>query len=140
MTLYAVRIADGHEAVAILDAESITDLWWLVDQVTDPGTCEYKRLVRGGIVWEGPTDTTFPTVLPDDDEENDEMFFTLKGAELDEGLWNLLHATEGDDVNKGWKSLCMDLEEVIPELKGRGELKKQEVADFLGLTTNHPKH
>jgi|TARA_R110000796_G_C14327579_1_gene408705 hypothetical protein len=46
-----VRIKEDKEPVGIFvyDGKFRDDLYWLVDECTDPGSCEYKKIQRGGV-------------------------------------------------------------------------------------------
>ena len=53
MSTYVVRVIDGKEFVGIYAADNEPELFWLVDQLTDPYICEYARLGFGGICFAG---------------------------------------------------------------------------------------
>ena len=58
MTLYCVRMASNHpnvpdEIVGIYSAKSLSELYWLVDEVCAPKETEYAVLPSGGLMWEG---------------------------------------------------------------------------------------
>jgi hypothetical protein len=53
MTTYVVRVEESKEFVGIYAASNEPELFWLVDQLTDPYICEYARLNFGGICFAG---------------------------------------------------------------------------------------
>lgn len=130
MTFYAVRIAETHEAVGLLEAANLEQLWWLTDQVTDAGDCEYARISQGGIVWLGQTKNKLPL------EED----YSMAEDFPEDGTGHLDSADFDEYLKIGhWKSLYLPIEKVIPELKNKSEIKKQEVADFLNVRNTYPK-
>lgn len=44
MRLFAVRMKKDRQAVGIFWADTLGDLWWMVDHVCDPGHCEYHPI------------------------------------------------------------------------------------------------
>lgn len=67
MSAYIVRLEDGHEAVGIFTADNQRDLFWAVDECTDPYSCEYARLPTGGVIWpDRGAWIVEPTDAPDD--------------------------------------------------------------------------
>ena len=54
MPLYAVRLIENKEAVGVFYVDAVSDLSHYVDECTDPGACEYKRLPHGGLYWGRP--------------------------------------------------------------------------------------
>jgi hypothetical protein len=53
MTTYVVRVEESKEFVGIYAASNEPELFWLVDQLTDPYICEYARLNFGGVCFAG---------------------------------------------------------------------------------------
>lgn len=53
MTTYVVRVKDSKEFVGIYSANDEPELFWLVDQLTDPYICEYAWLTLGGVGFAG---------------------------------------------------------------------------------------
>ena len=45
---YVVRLINGGEPVAVVSAESIKELFWVVDEATDPSVCEFKKMPSPG--------------------------------------------------------------------------------------------
>ena len=68
MKFYAVRLAENKEAVGFVCAKNDADLYWLVDECTDPNLCEYKIIKFGGGLFFSKKAKTFPIDL--DDEHN----------------------------------------------------------------------
>lgn len=52
MSAYIVREIGTDQLVGFVEADSIHELFWLVDEATDPFGCEYKRITNGGILWQ----------------------------------------------------------------------------------------
>ena len=100
MAFYAVRTKDDHEAVGLFSAESLKILWWLTDQVCDPGLCQYKQLINCGIVWADPTGWKFPEFETGDDEDDKPIFV---GASMDDALWNYLNIKDEESPDLGWR-------------------------------------
>ena len=51
MPVYAVRLKSTHEAVGIFYVARIGDLFWAVDECTDPFQCERIELPHGSLFW-----------------------------------------------------------------------------------------
>ena len=49
---YVVRLSRTNELVGFFVADSVKELFWLVDECVDPTCCEHKEIQRGGIMWE----------------------------------------------------------------------------------------
>ena len=47
---YFVRVKESKELVGVFIVDSIRDLDWAVDEITDPGGCEFKP-AYGALVW-----------------------------------------------------------------------------------------
>lgn len=70
MANYIVRLQEGKEIVGIFSTISLTCLFAMVDEVTDPLDCEYRTMDQnGGIVWPFPGEVVVP--LKDDDMPED---------------------------------------------------------------------
>lgn len=41
--IYVARVKGTTEAVAVLSARTIRDVFWAIDRVTDPFACEYAK-------------------------------------------------------------------------------------------------
>ena len=52
MSVYIVRIRQTREVVGIFNVDDIHKLPDLVDECTDPNSCERARLQTGGMYWE----------------------------------------------------------------------------------------
>ena len=109
MPTYLVRIIEGHDLVGIFVAPSVLALAVLVDECTDPGSCEYQRLKPGGVMWTSPA---VPVPIEDDENADD---FTVPdplpwaGASLTESWW----ASFYEFSNKGrWRPIEFGLEDI----------------------------
>ena len=102
MTFYAVRIKEDHEAVGLFTAETLKDLWWIADQVCDPGVCQYRILINCGIVWTNPTGWCLPEIRKSDEEDDNPIFV---GASMDDSLWEYLNVTDKELSDEGWKDM-----------------------------------
>lgn len=67
MSGYLVRLTDTKDLVGIFWADRLSDLFWLVDECTDPYGCEYTRVKPGGIYW-GTYAVAVPIPVDDDGE------------------------------------------------------------------------
>lgn len=57
MKLFAVRGIGDNQAVGLFWAPNIDVAWWMIDEVTDPGTCEYCLV-------DAPAAVTWPSDVP----------------------------------------------------------------------------
>jgi hypothetical protein len=48
-----VRMKSDKQIVGMFVYKNYKDLFWLVDQATDPYDCEYVDIDHGGIIWLG---------------------------------------------------------------------------------------
>ena len=81
MNIHIVRLQKNKEIVGIFVSRDRDELWFLTDQVTDPGECEFASLPRGGIMWPGPNCTK---IVPPEDGDEDWNPKSFSGAEFDE--------------------------------------------------------
>jgi hypothetical protein len=84
MSAYIARIIGTNELVGFVIADNTEDLFWAVDEVTNPHECEYKRITRGGVLWHGVGEV-YSTEL--DDEGTGFTSTPLDGAELAEATF-----------------------------------------------------
>lgn len=80
---YVVRLTGKKELVGVYIARDIKDLYSLVDETTDPTSCEFKVVNSGGIMWLDPG-----TPFISNGEYNDD---DLSGASFTEDMGNALH-------------------------------------------------
>ena len=90
MATALVRHIDDRQIVGMFVYKEPEDLFWLVDQATNPYLCEFINLKYGGIIWENETGPVISNEMQkawdaDDDGESignveDEIF---DGARLD---------------------------------------------------------
>jgi hypothetical protein len=77
MSAYIVRLIDTDELVGLLITDTVKDLFWAVDEVTDPNSCEFKRIKFGGILWHVGTGQVY-------EEDDSEEPAPLDGASFSE--------------------------------------------------------
>ena len=90
MSNYLVRLIENKEIVGFFNAGNDHELFWLVDECTDPWACERQKLVGGwGIMWHAPG--AFKVPLTNCDVEiklNKASLSESAGMQLiDEGKW-----------------------------------------------------
>ena len=57
MRMFMVRLVENKEPVGLFWAENLERLWWDIDEVTDPGQCEYVPIDRPvAVIWPDPMD------------------------------------------------------------------------------------
>jgi hypothetical protein len=54
MPTYLVRTIRDCDLVGVFFARDTYELALIVDECTDPGSCEYQRMKTGGIMWTSP--------------------------------------------------------------------------------------
>jgi hypothetical protein len=79
MPAYLARLIDNKEIVALVVAEDTYDLFWKLDECTDPYSCEVTELGSGSIFWEESGAQTLPLRDWDFDEDENE----IEGETLD---------------------------------------------------------
>ena len=89
-----VRQIDDKQIVGVFAYPNNKELFWLVDQVTDPYGCEYVDFDYGGIAWYNKAETLFADEYQawadsknDEDAPYEQKF---DGASLDDYLWQTL--------------------------------------------------
>jgi hypothetical protein len=100
-TTYIVRLKDEDQLVAVLVVNSLHDLFWSIDEVTDPWSCEYKLLNGGGVCWSSAnTGVVYEQHEIDSDEPDDDgkEKINLDGAKLTD------YAYMQYEDNRKWKS------------------------------------
>ena len=65
MSGFIVRVIETRELVGFFGADSLVALRDCVDEVCDPGSCEYARLEQGGVTF-GRGAPTLPCPEPDE--------------------------------------------------------------------------
>ena len=103
MLIYAVRLTENKEAVGIFCVQKKQDLFFYVDECTDPYACEIKPISsEGGIYF-----TENSSRLWTDYEDNDDCYpsekwsGTIEGNEITtSGYWDKYVHND-----KGWKPL-----------------------------------
>jgi len=99
-----VRLKEDKQIVGVFAYPDEKELFWLVDEVTDPYGCEYVDFGYGGIVWYKQAETLFGDEYQAwvDSESEDEAPYEqeFNKASLDEYLWHTLRDAEWLDVAK----------------------------------------
>jgi hypothetical protein len=100
MDTYIVRLIESKELVGFIAARNWEHLMQIVDEATDPYSCEYRRATQGGgILWTTPG-------TPKTDWESEEEF-DLSGAEFSDDLMRLFAP---DITGAIWKLFPHDCE------------------------------
>ena len=101
MGIYAVRDVENGEFVGIFAVNNLSRLMFVVDECTDPGSCEYLTLPEGGIMLESWA-PSIPVVMDMDDEE-EQPANPLDGASFSEGWWEKLFVFKQEKKRAKWK-------------------------------------
>lgn len=100
MANYLVRLIENKEIVGFFSAGSDHELFWLVDECTDPWGCERQKLVGGwGVIWPAPKAFKVPLKNLDAEVKLNKAQLT-EGATtllLDEGKWKLVAVEDERD-------------------------------------------
>lgn len=89
MPTYLIRLTENKELVGICAAISADELFWLVDECTDPNSCEYKILGTGGIFWMDQIDMKIPVNDGLSDIEEGKLFSLARMSEdWDDEIFN----------------------------------------------------
>lgn len=100
MSAYLVRLKSTRELVGLFVSDQPDDLWMLVDECCDPGSCEYKRLPRGGMYYERAGAPDVPTVYQDEPGTGEKTPDWFAGVALSDHWHDVFETEEGE---KGWK-------------------------------------
>ena len=98
MATALVRHYDDRQIVGIFAYRDLEELFWLIDQASDPYKCEYFNLKNGGVIWYDKANQLISENLEKawtshDEGELDEFGDeTFDGAKLDE--YSFLQAAE----------------------------------------------
>lgn len=104
MPAYLVRLIETHDLVGIYSVESIQQLIVLIDECTDPESCEYTRFrAPGGIMWGSPA-VSIPVERQPDADGSEPDPIPWEGASFTERWWNLVY---GYDRSR-WKRFYPD--------------------------------
>lgn len=102
MNAYFVRVADTHEPVGIFAARNADQLNDIVDEVCDPGICEFRPAPAGGLLVHA-TVTKWP-LDPEDRDDATNPDFGLATAVPSESWDDVLGGFEADGEQK-WRKL-----------------------------------
>ena len=47
------KLGDGDEMVGFFVATDLVELFWTIDELTSPFSCEFKTVRNGGVLWPG---------------------------------------------------------------------------------------
>jgi hypothetical protein len=67
LKVYFVRLISNRDLVGIFAARDVDELTDIIDEVTDPWSCEYRVMRPGAIYWTSPA-IPVPIDVPEDDE------------------------------------------------------------------------
>jgi hypothetical protein len=124
MPTYLVRTIKHLDLVGVFYARDTDELALIVDECTDPGSCEYQRMKTGGIMWTSPA-IPVPIETPEDADGTEDDPIPWSGASLTESWFDSFYG-----YAKGkWKLLVPDGGEpffpeppVLPQLPGPGHV------------------
>ena len=127
MRIYLVRLMseEQRKIVGIVAASSLQELFWIVDEMVDPGSCEYAEMPSGGLLWSGNGAALVPYSehrktfgLPDDDETAYARWRAslFKGVGVSEGWLDPLCV---DSRRLKWTSLVPDQKALSKYLRSR---------------------
>lgn len=78
MIAVIARFIETKQVIGLLIARNLDELWDACDEITDPGLCEYKRIGRGMLEFDGD-----PLFAPTEEEEEtwrDGKVLTVSGS------------------------------------------------------------
>jgi hypothetical protein len=64
------KLGDGDEMVGFFVATDLVELFWTIDELTSPFSCEFKTVRNGGVLWPGPA----KILSMEEDEDCEESF------------------------------------------------------------------
>ena len=89
--LTIVRLKENKEIVGIFEhIPSITDLWWKIDEIVDPGLCEYADIDHVDL----PFEIFFSVSKQDLDDDDDISFFGELGQMMGLAFYDLIEESE----------------------------------------------
>jgi hypothetical protein len=91
MRVFFVRVIRTRESVGIYAAESIAQLFDMVDEQCDPGACEYVTLPPGGIMLNTKAEEV---------EAGEDAVYEIAGACPSESWTNILQREKSVDVGQ----------------------------------------
>ena len=98
MKLFAVRGIEDHEAVGLFWAPDIETAWFMIDEITDPGTCEYCLVdAPAAVTWSGLAPKMGVERVDEEDETDDREAFARE-ASFDYAFDDVLYRK----IIKGW--------------------------------------
>lgn len=72
--MYLVRTKEGREIVGLFAAPTIKELFWVIDECTNPNDCEYIKILTGGFMWcKGGTPVLAEDKGDDTEYEDDDL-------------------------------------------------------------------
>jgi hypothetical protein len=96
MSAYIVRIKKNHEFVGFFVVQRVAELFWLIDEATDPHACECRVIGSGGVYWPRQGEITIPAKDdPDDGHDMPSQFFSLTDR------WDMALIEDGEK----WRSI-----------------------------------
>jgi len=104
MPTYLVRTIRDRDLVGIFVARDTYELALIVDECTDPGSCEYQRMKTGGLMWTSPA-IPIPIEMGEDDDGSEPDPVPWGAASLTESWWDSFFGY----ARGKWKPVCSDL-------------------------------
>ena len=102
MTTYLVRNKDNHQIHGLFVAQSLYDLFWMVDEGDDPYRYEFKRVSYGGIFF-----TSSEAPVPNANRGDAESDFEIEGEDCTARLTE--HLSEvWETSTTGWKPITSE--------------------------------
>jgi hypothetical protein len=96
--LFAVRGIGDNEAVGFFWVNDMQELWFMIDEITDPGTCEFCEVNEpAAVTWAGDAPAMGIQRKDVEDEINDRDAFARE-ASFDYALGDALYG----EIIKGW--------------------------------------
>ena len=102
MSTALVRMKSDKQIVGMFVYKNEKDLFWLVDQATDPYDCEYVDIDHGGLIWLGQSeklvDDEYQKWVDESEDEDAPHEMIFNNASIDEYAYDRVVANEWIDV------------------------------------------
>ncbi len=106
MASYIVRFGPAEprarELVGIFVADTVDQLFELVNETETPLCCEYRQLGNGGIYWESSTGQTVPQ---HDSPDKANGWFVLPSEPVLSTSWEAAMSVNDQPLAAGWRSI-----------------------------------
>ena len=121
MKLFAVRGIGDNEAVGLFWAPDLETAWWMIDEITDPGDCEFCLVdAPAAVVWHGDVPKMGVERSDEEDEADDREAFARE-ASFEYAFDDVLYRT----INEGWTKVPYTAGEFPDILKEFGSWKRE---------------